>query len=71
MRFAGKTALVTGAAGAIGKGIAARLAGEGAAVFLTDIDPRRLEEARAEIAGREHHRRPGNALSESTRTNTD
>lgn len=50
MRFAGKTALVTGAAGAIGKGIAARLADEGAAVFLTDIDPRRLEEARAEIA---------------------
>jgi NAD(P)-dependent dehydrogenase (short-subunit alcohol dehydrogenase family) len=41
---------VTGAAGAIGKSIAARLAAEGAAVFITDIDPGRLEEARAAVA---------------------
>lgn len=37
MEFEGKTALVTGAAGAIGKGIAAGFAQGGARVFLTDL----------------------------------
>jgi 3-oxoacyl-[acyl-carrier protein] reductase len=46
----GRTALVTGAAGGIGKVIAARLAGEGARVMMTDIDARRLERAAGDLA---------------------
>lgn len=42
-RFAGKAALVTGAAGGIGRAIARRLAEDGARVMLTDIDAARLE----------------------------
>ena len=38
MDFKGKTALVTGAAGAIGKAIAAELTNGGAKVFITDIN---------------------------------
>ncbi len=37
MEFANKVALVTGAAGTIGKGIAARMVAEGAKVFITDL----------------------------------
>lgn len=37
MEFANKVALVTGAAGTIGKGIAQRLVSEGAKVFITDL----------------------------------
>ncbi|WNJ19018.1 bifunctional aldolase/short-chain dehydrogenase [Pontibacter sp. G13] len=40
-----KVALVTGAAGGIGKAIADKLAAEGACVFLTDLSEDRLEEA--------------------------
>ena len=36
--LAGSTALVTGAAGDIGRTVAVRLAGSGAAVVLTDLD---------------------------------
>jgi len=42
-------ALVTGAAGAIGKGIAADFCREGARVFITDLDPKAVEAAVAEI----------------------
>ncbi len=42
-RFAGKAALVTGAAGGIGRAIARRLAEDGARVTLTDINAARLE----------------------------
>ena len=38
-RFAGRTAVVTGAAGGIGAAVAVRLAAEGAAVVLTDVRP--------------------------------
>jgi NAD(P)-dependent dehydrogenase (short-subunit alcohol dehydrogenase family) len=46
MRFAGKTAVVTGAASGIGKATALRLASEGATVIAADID----DEAGAELA---------------------
>ena len=41
--FKGKTALVTGAAGAMGKGIAADYCAGGASVFITDISPAGVE----------------------------
>ncbi len=43
MEFAGRTALVTGAAGSIGQGITARLVQQGASVFVTDLDQRALD----------------------------
>lgn len=44
-----KTAIVTGAAQGIGNGIAARLAHEGAAVMLADLQAERVEAAAAEL----------------------
>jgi NAD(P)-dependent dehydrogenase (short-subunit alcohol dehydrogenase family) len=60
-RFAGKTAIVTGAAGDIGRAACLRLAGEGAAVLAVDLDRAGVERtiglvadaggvARAEVA---------------------
>ena len=49
MDFSGKTALVTGAAGAIGKDIAVELARGGAKVFITDINQDALDAAVKEI----------------------
>lgn len=49
-RFAGMTALVTGAAGGIGLAVARRLAAEGCRVTLTDIDRARLQAATAALA---------------------
>lgn len=51
MQFQGKTALVTGAAGAIGKGIAAALAQGGALVFVTDLKQKAVDVAVREIGG--------------------
>ena len=52
MEFEGKTALVTGAAGAIGKAIAADLASGGAKVFITDLEKKAVEAAVREVASR-------------------
>lgn len=48
-RFEGKTALVTGAASGIGKATAVRLAGEGAAVVVADIQKDAGQKVVAEI----------------------
>ena len=48
--FEDRVALVTGAAGAIGKGIAADFCQRGAKVFVTDLDAKGLDAAVAEIA---------------------
>ncbi|MEB8341355.1 SDR family NAD(P)-dependent oxidoreductase [Streptomyces endophyticus] len=48
-RFAGRTAIVTGAAAGIGAATARRLAAEGAAVVLVDIDERHGPEVAKEI----------------------
>jgi len=52
--LAGKVALVTGAAGAIGAAVAERLSEAGACVCLTDIDEARLATAAARLGGRPH-----------------
>jgi len=49
MDFAGKRAVVTGAASGIGRALAAELAGRGARVMLADLDRAQLEEAAAAI----------------------
>ena len=48
--FDGKTVLVTGAAGAIGKGIAEGFLRGGAKVFVTDLDPNGVDATAAELA---------------------
>jgi len=50
MEFANKTAIVTGAAGAIGKEIARRLATEGAKVVITDLKQDALDAIAMECA---------------------
>lgn len=49
MEFEGKVALVTGAAGSIGKGVAQRFCEQGASVFITDLDPSKLDAITAEL----------------------
>jgi len=49
MQFENKVALVTGAAGSIGRGIAQRLVQSGAKVMITDLDKTALDEIAAEL----------------------
>ena len=49
-RFAGKVAIVTGAAQGIGRDVALRLAREGAAVVVADSDAQHCHEVAEEIA---------------------
>jgi 2,3-dihydroxy-2,3-dihydro-p-cumate dehydrogenase len=51
-RFTGQVAVVSGAAGAIGAEIAARLGTEGAQLILTDLDGDGLERRAVELAAR-------------------
>jgi 2-hydroxycyclohexanecarboxyl-CoA dehydrogenase len=51
MRLEGRRALVTGGAGGIGAAIAARLAAEGAEVWVGDIDAEGADRVAGEIAG--------------------
>jgi NAD(P)-dependent dehydrogenase (short-subunit alcohol dehydrogenase family) len=50
--FAGKVAVVTGAAAGIGRALAAELVGAGARVILADLQPARLDAAVADLRGR-------------------
>jgi 2-hydroxycyclohexanecarboxyl-CoA dehydrogenase len=52
MRLEGRTALVTGGAGGIGAATCRRLAGEGAAVAVTDTNLERARAVAAEVGGR-------------------
>jgi 2-hydroxycyclohexanecarboxyl-CoA dehydrogenase len=51
MRLEGRKALVTGAASGIGAAVAARLAAEGAEVWIADIDTDGAERVAGEVAG--------------------
>jgi len=50
VEFDGKTALITGAAGAIGKGIAAGFVGRGARTFITDLKQDAVDAAAKEVS---------------------
>ena len=50
-RFADRRVLITGAAGGMGRAFAQAFAGEGAALILTDIEQRGLEETAALVQG--------------------
>jgi 3-oxoacyl-[acyl-carrier protein] reductase len=51
MRLQGRTALITGAGGPMGRAIAERFAAEGAALALVDVSARRLDAAKAFVRG--------------------
>ncbi|RRR98184.1 SDR family NAD(P)-dependent oxidoreductase [Glycomyces terrestris] len=56
-RFEGKVAVITGGAKGIGAACTARLASEGAAVYIADVDEEAGERLAAETAGTVHFRR--------------
>ena len=51
MRFTGKTAIVTGAASGIGRGLALAFAREGAAVAVADLNQAAADAVLAELKG--------------------
>jgi NAD(P)-dependent dehydrogenase (short-subunit alcohol dehydrogenase family) len=57
-RLEGLIALVTGAGNGIGGGIARRFAGEGASVFVTDVDGAAAEAVAHELRGKGHNATP-------------
>jgi len=67
MRFDDKTAIVTGGSRGIGRGVAERLAREGARVLIDARDPRELSRAVAELRGDglDVHGLPGDVTSDS------
>lgn len=65
-RFAGRTAIVTGAGSGIGRATAVRLVQEGARVIATDIVPRRLEELSDALSSQSLVTMPGDISSEET-----
>jgi NAD(P)-dependent dehydrogenase (short-subunit alcohol dehydrogenase family) len=65
MRLEGRTVLVTGAAGGIGRALAHRCAAEGARVAATDIETDGLERVGAELGG-EHLAIAADATDEPT-----
>ncbi|WP_375002142.1 SDR family oxidoreductase [Aeromicrobium sp. CTD01-1L150] len=62
MNVSGEGVVVTGAAGGIGKALAARLVREGARVVVNDLAPQATERAAAEIGA---HPVPGDVASEA------
>ncbi|MEV0408248.1 glucose 1-dehydrogenase [Actinoallomurus sp. NPDC050550] len=68
--LAGKVALITGAAGGIGRVTAARLADEGASVVVTDIDEQACNELTDELTA-QGHRALGTALDVTDKDSAD
>ena len=48
-RFAGRVVLITGAASGIGRASAERIAEEGGALFLVDLDAQKLQETEKRV----------------------
>ena len=69
-RFQDRVAVITGSGRGIGAATAARLASEGAAVVVSDMDPKTTEETAARIAG-EHGKAKGIAADVTDRESVE